>query len=85
MSFCGLIKEISLKMCILCVRVKINKRSFEPFCVWVSPFMLVFVSTCIDQDHNTHRVKKTAYFIRQHCEPVWPRDKTLLVRRGTSV
>ena len=22
-------------MCILCVRVKINKRSFEPFCVWI--------------------------------------------------
>ena len=34
MSFCGLIKGISPKMCILCVRVKINKRSFEPFCVW---------------------------------------------------
>ena len=30
-SFCGLTKEISPKMCILCVRVKINKRSFEPF------------------------------------------------------
>ena len=22
-------------MCILCVRVKINRRSFEPFCVWI--------------------------------------------------
>ena len=22
-------------MCILCVRVKLNKRSFEPFCVWI--------------------------------------------------
>ena len=22
-------------MCILCVRVKINKCSFEPFCVWI--------------------------------------------------
>ena len=22
-------------MFILCVRVKINKRSFEPFCVWI--------------------------------------------------
>ena len=31
LSFCGLIKGISPKMCILCVRVKINKRSFEPF------------------------------------------------------
>ena len=27
-------KGISLKICILCVRVKINKRLFEPFCVW---------------------------------------------------
>ena len=35
MSFCGLIKGISPKICILCVRVKINKRSFEPFCVWI--------------------------------------------------
>ena len=35
MSFCGLIKGISPKMCIQCVRVKINKRSFEPFCVWI--------------------------------------------------
>ena len=32
---CGLIKGISPKVCILCVRVKINKRSFEPFCVWM--------------------------------------------------
>ena len=37
-SFCGLIKGISLKICILSqlfVCVKINKRSFEPFCVWI--------------------------------------------------
>ena len=33
MAFCGLIKGISPKICILSVRVKINKRSFEPFCV----------------------------------------------------
>ena len=31
MSFCGFIKEISPKMCVLCVRVQINKRSFELF------------------------------------------------------
>ena len=35
MSFCGLAKGISPKMCILCVRIKINKRSFEIFCVWI--------------------------------------------------
>ena len=35
MSFCGLTKGISPKMCILCVCVQINKRSFEPFCVWI--------------------------------------------------
>ena len=34
-SFSGLTKGIFPKMCILCVRVKINKRSFEPFCVWI--------------------------------------------------
>ena len=28
-------KGISKKTGILCVRVKINKRSFEPFCVWI--------------------------------------------------
>ena len=31
-------------MCILCVRVKINKRSFEPFCVWIPSLCL---STCL--------------------------------------
>ena len=30
------IKGISLKNCILCVPVKINTCSFEPFCVWLS-------------------------------------------------
>ena len=37
MSFCGLIKGISLKICILHVHVivKINKRLFETFCVWI--------------------------------------------------
>jgi len=33
--FCGLIKGISLKMYILCVRVKIKKHLFESFCVWI--------------------------------------------------
>ena len=33
--FCGLIKGISSKNCILCVCVEINKRSFEPFYVGV--------------------------------------------------
>ena len=32
LSFCGLTKGISPKICILYVRVKINKSSFEPFC-----------------------------------------------------
>ena len=34
-SFCCLIKRISPKMCILCVRVNRNKRSFEPLCVLI--------------------------------------------------
>ena len=32
MSFCGLTKGISSNMC---VRVKIDKLSFEPFCLWI--------------------------------------------------
>ena len=40
MSFCGLVKGISPKICILCVRFKINKRSFEAFCVWISSLAL---------------------------------------------
>ena len=32
--FCGLIKGISPEIYVLCVRVKINKRSLKPFCVW---------------------------------------------------
>ena len=45
MSFCGLIKGTSPKICILCVRVQINKRSFEPFCLWIlSGFFRFFLS-----------------------------------------
>ena len=32
-SFCGLTKGMSPEICILGVRVIIDKRSFEPFCV----------------------------------------------------
>ena len=40
-SFCGLIKGISPKMCILCVHVEINKCSFEPFWVWITIVSLI--------------------------------------------
>ena len=43
MSFCGLIKRISPKICILCVRVKMNKRSFKPFFVFGSCFRMLTV------------------------------------------
>ena len=43
-----LIKGISPNICLLCVRVKINKRSFEPFCVWIFNFH-VFIPRKIDQ------------------------------------
>ena len=33
--FYGLTKGISPKICLLCVHVKISKRLFEPFCVWI--------------------------------------------------
>ena len=39
-SFCGLIKGISPKNCILCVHVKINKHLFEPFCVLIQNYRL---------------------------------------------
>ena len=35
MGFCGLTKGIPQKISILCVRVIINKRCFEPFCVCI--------------------------------------------------
>ena len=42
---------ISLKMCILCVCVKINKHLFEPFCVWISEET---VATCSLMDQREH-------------------------------
>ena len=42
-SFCDLTKGISPKICILCVRVKINKRSFEPFRVWILYTSLIYL------------------------------------------
>ena len=50
--FCGLIKGIPPKMCILCVPVKINKRSFEPFCVG----LCLSVSVCVPVFIVTDRV-----------------------------
>ena len=47
MSFCSLIKGISRKICILCVRVKINKRSFEPFRVWILSPWRISSPTCV--------------------------------------
>ena len=53
-SYCGLIKRISPKICILCVRVKINKRSFEPFCVWISqvPLCVLVLDFVLPLLHN---------------------------------
>ena len=53
MSFCGLIKEISPKICILCVRVKINKRSFEPFSVWILFYSSIFLRAFSQTDCST--------------------------------
>ena len=57
MSFCGLIKGIFPKICILCVRVKINKRSFELFCVWIltgNEFLFI-------KRHNLRRQEASSY------------------------
>ena len=59
MSFCGLTKEISLKSCRLCVRVIINKRSFESFmCLdlvlehWQSFLFQIFISRLYELNHK---------------------------------
>ena len=44
-----LTKGISPDICLLCVCVKINKRSFEPVCVWIFNFH-VFIPRKIDQE-----------------------------------
>ena len=51
MLFCGLINGISPEICILSVRVKINKRSFEPFC-----FSILF------QNASSHSVSEYFYY-----------------------
>ena len=52
LSFCGLTNGISPKICILCVRVKINKHSFEPFCVRI-----------LFQNANSHSVSSCCFFL----------------------
>ena len=48
MSFCGLTKGISPKICILCDRVIMNKRSFELFlCLDLSWNQLHFLDGCV--------------------------------------
>ena len=52
MWFCSLTKGISPKICILCVRVIINKRSFEPFlCLDLLFFLLLllFFFVCLSE------------------------------------
>ena len=38
LSFCSLFGAWTIAG-MLCVRVKINERSFEPFCVWILDFV----------------------------------------------
>ena len=42
MLFCDLTKGIYPKTCILCLCVIVNKRSFEPFCVWTELSCIVY-------------------------------------------
>ena len=77
MSFCGLTKGISQRICILCVRVIINKRSFEPFCVWIfllsvckhSSLLLHWFSNCCSWDFTpqTSLFLDLAYLINKIC------------------
>ena len=48
-TFCGLMKGTSPKMC---VRVKINNRSFEPFCGCLSLSVSVCVCLCACLYHD---------------------------------
>ena len=43
MPLSGLRKGISLKICMLCVCVIINKHSFEPPCVWILLYICMYV------------------------------------------
>ena len=70
MSFCGLTKGISPKMCILCVRVKINKHSFEPFCVWflfTITSLAVFVKFMCISCHFCQKIFCTIWRRLQFC------------------
>ena len=55
-SFCGLIKGISPKICILCARVKRNKRTFD----FHSKFLLLLLSLVLFY-RNTIKIQTNAY------------------------
>ena len=62
---------LSKKTSILCVRLIINKRSFEPFCVWVFPAILwrtLFArETFYERDSiQTHTRLKERYLLGQN-------------------
>ena len=60
------LKGISPKMCIFCcVRDIINKRSFEPFCVWISQKLLVvkIIIMIIIITYNNHCHNKNHTYI----------------------
>ena len=85
MSFCGLIKGISPKIYILCARVKINKHSFKPFCVWI--LFQIFICTtnnstsqiCVKQKLLI-TIKPPSITSTNHgvvCGAAFPENKTL--------
>ena len=59
-------------MCILCVRVKINKRSFEPFCAWIC--VCVFGGwdeTPVPSTITTWRMSELQLGSKTSCFAVW--------------
>ena len=74
-QFCGLIKGISPKICILCVRAKINKCLLEPFCVWILSSLVKserpLVPTCGIDCWNGWNGSVLADFLLEQC-PEFP-------------
>ena len=64
MLFCGLTKGISLKICILCVCVIINKHSFEPFCVWICYYYYLTQNICSPVADHAHHFMQPFPFLQ---------------------
>ena len=83
-SFCSLAKEITLKMCRLCVCDLINKRSFWTFCVFGTNTVSCFWEDCA---LHVYRISYLGSYVLCECSGRWwACDKcTLLLTRGIAL